>query len=395
MTFRDVWSDDSVRGPVGGSIHVVRGRDAVLRTQSVLAEFSERCGQAGALDDIGYFLSKPGMFTRVPHLLLVSKSDTLNVEDMTPDMLLGALLVYRYTGLGVGLGLYTTNDRSGRGTLLAPAELRAWIASRASLWLLERGALAVMISYRDAGLPANQTEIAGDDDGGERLRWVRREREVMEYLPLEPTYDATLATIGQRTRRNLRYYRRIAEAQLGCMFVPSVEIGKAEFLDFNRACMYAVSAKAAGWRYDSLNELASPVLMGAKDRNGRWLCLLGGRRRRDGTEILWQMNREDLASYSLSIVMRSYFLEHEIQDGLPRLYMEGGTSHPIGKSFVREKVTDLVVLRRSVLGSLIPRVAKYLLKYDNELAVTLVDHDLEWHSSQRELLACPTTTMSI
>lgn len=396
MTFREDSPENFDRGSVAGAnVHVVCGREPILKMQGILADLGERCGQAGALDDIGYFLSKPGMFARVPHLLLVSKSATLDMQDITSSKLLGALLVYSYRGLGIGLGLYTTNDRSGRGTLLAPVEMRAWIASHASLWLLDRGALAVMVSYRDRGLPANQEEVAGDDDNGRRLRWVRREREILEYLPLEPTYDATLAKIGQRTRRNLRYYRRLAEAQLGCTFVPCVDISKDEFLDFNRECMYAVSAKAAAWRYDSLKELASPLLMGAKDKDGRWLCLLGGRRRRDGTEILWQMNRENLASYSLSIVMRSYFLEHETQHGLPRLYMEGGTSHPIGKSFLREKVTDLVVLRQSMLGSLIPHVAKYLLKYDNELAVTLVDQDLEWHSSERELLASRWTSISV
>lgn len=395
MTFRDKLADGSAQEPVGGSVHVVRGHNAVLGMQGVLAEFSERCGQPGVLDDIGYFLSKPGMFARVPHLLLVSKSATRNPAKFTPDTLLGALLVYGYTGLGIGLGLYTTNDRSGRGTVVAPAEMRSRIASHASLWLLNRGALAVMISYRDVGLPVNQQYVLEDADDNCRLRWVRRERDMMEYLPLQPTYDATLAGIGQRTRRNLRYYRRLAEAQLGCEFVPHVKINRTEFLDFNRECMYAVPARVAAWRYELMKELASPLLMGARDANGRWLCLLGGRRRRDGTEILWQMNRDGLESYSLSIVMRSYFLEHEIQHGLPRLYMAGGTGHPIGRSFVREKVTDLVLLRRSLLGSLVPQIAKYFVPRDNDLAVTLVNPDLKWRSSERELLECSSARVSV
>lgn len=395
MTFREDSPDYPDRGSVvGTNVHLVRGRGPILKMQEVLSDFSECCGQPGAFDDVPYFLSKPGIFTRTPYLLLVSKSATLNMEDIAPDMLLGAVLVYRNTKLGIGLGLYTTNDRSGWATVLAPVEMRAWIASRASLWLLDQGALAVMISYR-GGLPENGNGFAEDAKDGRKLRWIRREREVMEYLPLASTYDATLARIGQRTRKNLRYYRRLAEAQLGCTFVPNVTISKAEFLDYNRECMYAVSAKIAALRYDLLKELASPLLMGIKDGNGRWLSLLGTRRLRNGTEILWQMNREGLPSYSLSIVMRSYCLEHEIEHGVPRLYVAGGTPHPIGRSFLRGKITDLVVLRRSVLGSLLPHLAKYLVTYDNGLAVALVDQNLEWRSSKQELLAFPSTSLSI
>lgn len=396
MTFRDESSENSERDSVVGvDIHVISGREPILKMQAVLADFSEHCGQAGAMDDIGYFLSKPGMFRRIPHLLLISKTPNLDMTKVTADELAGVVLVYRYEAFGCDLRTFTTNDRSGRGTLVAPAGSRAKIASLASRWLLDRGALNIMISFRDAELqtnPARQFVKSSEGDG--RLRWARREREVMEYLPLAATYDATLAGIGQRTRRNMRYYRRQAEAQLGCSFVPEVEIGKAEFLDFNRECMYAVSGKVAAWRYQSLKELSDPLLAGIKDREGRWLSLLGGRRRREGTEILWQMNREGLSSYSLSVVMRSYFIEHEVLHGMTRLYLEGGSGHPIRLSFVKEKVNDLVVLRRSLLGFLIPLVAKRFVKYDNDLAVMLVDNDLEWNCSERDLTACLRTSIS-
>jgi hypothetical protein len=203
---------------------------------------------------------------------------------------------------------------------------------------------------------------------------------------LEKTFDATLAKIGQRTRRNLRYYRKRAEAELGCIFLPAVQIDKREFLEFNRDCMYAVPAKAAGWRYDSLRDVSTPLFMGIKDREGRWLSLLGGRRHHAWTEILWQMNRDGLSSYSLSLVMRSYFMEHEIAHGMTKLYMEGGTAHPMRFSFVNHKVTDLVVMRRSRLALLIPRLAKLFIKPDNELALMLLDRSLYGDSQEKSEL---------
>jgi hypothetical protein len=375
-------SNDIVGSISGATIHIVRGGDSILRLQQVLADLSERCGQPGVMDDVGYFLSKPGTFRRVPHLLLFSRTSSLDLERVTANDLLGAVLVYKYMVLGCGIGTFSTNDRSGRGTLVAPAALRSTMAEMVIRRLMDGGALAVLISFRD-GEAANEREnsnksllFGNSADNHKRARWVWRERETPDYLPLQETYDGTLGKIGQRTRRNMRYYRKRAEGELGCTFVPLVRINKREFLDFNRDCMYAVSTKVAIWRYDSLKDLGAPLFMGIKDRDGRWLSLLGGRRHHAGTEILWQMNRGGLSAYSLSIVMRSYFIEHEIAHGMTKLYMEGGTAHPMRFSFNNDKVTDLVVIRRSRLALLVPKLVRLFIKPDNELALMLLDKSL-------------------
>jgi hypothetical protein len=375
-------SNDIAGSISGATIHTVRGGDSILRLQEVLADLSARCGQPGVMDDVGYFLSKPGTFTRVPHLLLFSKTSSLDLKRLTANDLLGAVLVYKYMVLGCGIGTFSSNDRSGRGTLVAPAALRSTIAEMVIRRLMDGGALAVLISFRD-GEAANEREnsnksllFGNSADNHKRARWVWRERETPDYLPLQETYDGTLGKIGQRTRRNMRYYRKRAEGELGCTFVPLVGINKREFLDFNRDCMYAVSTKVAMWRYDSLKDLGAPLFMGIKDRDGRWLSLLGGRRHHGGTEILWQMNRGGLSAYSLSIVMRSYFIEHEIAHGMTKLYMEGGTAHPMRFSFNNDKVTDLVVIRRSRLALLVPKLVRLFIKPDNELALMLLDKSL-------------------
>jgi len=368
----------------GATIHVVRGDDSILRLQRVLDDLCARCGQPGVMDDIRYFLAKPGTLKRVPHLLLVSKARSLDLERLTADDLLGAVLLYRYMLLGFGIGTFSTNDRSGRGGLVAPAALRSAVAEAASRSLMARGALTVLISFRDegagnegsGGVQANSSE--GRSSNGFTIedklaRWAWRERETPDYLPLEKTFEATISKLGTRTRRNMRYYRKRAETELGCVFLPAAEISKREFLDFNRECMYARPDKVASWRYDSLKNIGTPLFMGIKDGQGRWLSLLGGRRTRAGTEILWQMNRAGKSHYSLSIVMRSYFMEHEIAHGMTKLYMEGGTSHPMRFSFVNDKVTDLVVVRRSALGLLLPKLARYFIKPDNELALMLLE----------------------
>jgi hypothetical protein len=132
------------------------------------------------------------------------------------------------------------------------------------------------------------------------------------------------------------------------------------------------------WRYDSLKDLARPVLMGIQDREGRWLSMLGGRRYNDGSEILWQLNRDGFAADSLSTVMRSYFIEHEIAHGSRRMYIEGGTPHPIRLSFVPEDLTDLAVMRHTRTARAMEKIARHYISPDNELSQMLGVIDQEW-----------------
>src|ERR1700760_4737553 len=107
QTARDVVDMESLFS--AATIHAVSGASSVLRLQGVLAELSARCDQLGVMDDIQYFLSKPGRLKRVPYLLLVSKTPSLNLDTLTPEDLYGAILLYRYKVAGVGVGIYTTN----------------------------------------------------------------------------------------------------------------------------------------------------------------------------------------------------------------------------------------------------------------------------------------------
>jgi hypothetical protein len=367
----------------GAVVHCVTGRESVLRLSQMLIEFSARCGQPGAMDDIAYFLTKPGALPRIPNLLLVARRAELDWNRPKLDELLGALLIFEQDILGIGVGAYATNDRSGRSTLIALRSNRSRVVALASRALLERGAHLVMMSFRAtdeagscASIPTPLLEVA--EHGKVVGRWAQRKRTIPGYLPLSTTFDATLAKIGQRTRSNLRYYRRRAEADMGCVFLPQIEATRKEVLRFNRQCMYAVPASVAGWRYDSLKDLKEPVFMGIKDREGRWLSVLGGRRYGDRSEILWQMNRSGHATSSLGTVMRSYYIEHEIAHGSRRMYIEGGTPHPIKFSFVPEELTDLVVMRPTLIAKAMQMVARRWIEPDNELSHMLDANDLEW-----------------
>lgn len=343
------------------------------------------------MSDLAYFLGKPGVLTRTPVLMLISgkrgEPDSARGQDSgppAPDEMLGALLLYQYRLSGIRTGIYTSNDRSGRNTLVAPPGLRGRIAFTAARYLLEQGAHVTMLSFRDdpaadpsPPLPARETSLLPETLP--HSRWALRNRVIPEYLALGRTYDETLATIGQRTRSNLRYYRRRTERELGCTFLPELKLEERDVIALNRACMYAVPDHVAIWRLATLHDLSEPLLMGLRDRDGRLLSLLGGRRVGRSSEILWQMNRDGLPHLSLSLVMRGYFLEHEIGRGAERFYIEGGTPHPIRESFTKATVTDLAMLRRTPTAYLTQKLARHTTGEDNELATMLYDSALPWH----------------
>jgi hypothetical protein len=268
--------------------------------------------------------------------------------------------------------MYTSNDRSGRRNVVALPEDRPAVASRVAEYLLEQGAHVVMLSFRSNGLPEESCSFLSRETSASS--WVARHREIADYLSLGSTFDETLASIGKRTRTHMRYYRRRAEADLGCTFDPNPSIGLEDVLAFNKECMYALPDEVVRWRLRVLEQLGDPILFGMRDGAGRWLSLLGGRRLHGDSEVFWQMNRSGFPAYSLSLVMRTYLIEHEVSRGAQRLYLDGGSSHSLCRSFVKATVTDVAALRRSPLAYLTRKLARRLIPWDNELAHLLV-HD--------------------
>ena len=118
-------------------------------------------------------------------------------------------------------------------------------------------------------------------------------------------------------------------------------------------------------------------LCGIRDRDGRWLSLVRGRRQEGIAEIDWLMNRADLPHYSLATVVRSCLIEHEISLGTRRLYIEGGTSMPIRGSFLRAPFAEVTFRRDSFYAGLLKQAAQRIIP-NHFLAATLRSAELTW-----------------
>lgn len=368
---------------IGCSVYIVRGDAAILRLQALLVRYSEACSSpSGTFLDLPYFLQKPGFLKRLPYLFIVSKRPGVPASSLQPEDISGTVLLLEYRLGFLGTKAFATNDRSGSGTLLARPEHRSQVAALICGVLMGRGGRVALLSF--TGTDPDDLRIGPVlRDLGRRSRgvqWAVRHRQLPAFLPLQPTLDGTLAGLGQKTRSNMRYYRRRAEKELGCTPILQVTATTEDMLAFNAVCMYPVPRATLQWRLRVLDAMHEPFLMGLQDREGRWLSVLAGRRFGDTSEILWQLNRAGHPAHSLGTVMRSYCMEQEIARGAKRLQVEGGTFHSMHHSFTQEKLVDLVVVRSGLYRPLRTFVSKYITA-ENSLADMLKSDALQWYEA--------------
>ncbi len=362
---------------------IVRGVDPILKLQVLMSELSVRCGQPGCWDDLKYFFSLPYARNKTPYLLLFVSRPGLTAQTVTSQDLVAALLTNEYRLRRIHTRIFITDDGIGRRTLIAPPALRNQIALLASYSLMLRGAQISSLTYQDDSASLEfQDRFPVTAKGGYR-RWATQQRESFAYLPLQSTFEATMATLGKRTRSHMRYYRRRAERDLGATFVSHVNIGRTEFQQFNRLCSFAVTDEVSDIRYNALSNSPNSFLSGIRDKDGNWLSIAGGQKNHGAIEVYWQMNLASRPAYSLSTVLRSFLIEYEISCGTKKFLIEGGTPHPMRFSFAREIVSDVIVRRTSVYANLVTLAAKYIFPYlfpKNFVAQLLSCRELQWGS---------------
>jgi len=365
-------SDESARQP--SEVGVLRGRESVAAMREMLIELSRRTGQAGAMDALDVFLNAPCARAKIPYLVLVGLREQVRPEMATADDVDGAVLIYQYQIAGRRTGVYATDDLGGSRTVIAPAEIRTVVAEMVCRTLVESGATVALVSLAGEG----NMIVRPVAKPCQACRVATRRRMVPQYLALAATYDQTLATLGKHTRRNLRYYRRMVEAKLQVEFVPSVAMGRAEFMEMNRASTNPGKADMVAWRYESLLAVERPLFCGLRAADGRWLSLIGGRRSSGVVDVAWQLNLAGMPRYSLSTAMRSFLLEYEISQGTERLVFEGGTPHSMRHSFVPVDVVDVIVERRSMAAWLLRKFSRWIFPEKNFLGQALRDRQLDW-----------------
>jgi hypothetical protein len=359
---------------------VLRGRSEILRLQPLLEALCERCDQVGATDYLEYFLTATDNLKKIPHLVLMTSRFDTGVSGLRAEDLLGAVLVYEYRVMGFGSSLFTASDYNGSRAVIAPSRLRRQISAAVCRHLMDRGAQIVLLNLEPGAPESCQTCFEREMAGNAKRWWGTQRRAVGATIALQKSLDATLARMGKHTRRNMRYYRRKAEAELGCTFTADVKsiLTMAQLMELNCASTHPVPHSVLERRYQTTRSMDGFFCVGLSRADGQWISLLGGRRHHGVTEVDWQMNRNGLAKLSVGTVIRCYLIEHEIAIGMEKLFFEGGTPHSMRHAFLSEEAMDIVVMNRSLSVFLLRRFARWLHPEKNFLLQTLMSPAVKW-----------------
>ena len=178
-------------------------------------------------------------------------------------------------------------------------------------------------------VPSSQQEVDNVSRIGQSL-----ERDVSSIrfknshriVPLRASYEAFLESLGYQTRRTFRRYRKKAEAEK-YSFVAKLSIADFESgaLSIIEDDVIEVKPELVKRAKDMMGAAAEPVIAGLRDADGRWVSILGGWRDDDRVTVVIQANSvKRYPQLNLSTVLRAYFCEWMILEGVKELLFWGG-----------------------------------------------------------------------
>ena len=259
-----------------------------------------------------------------------------------------------------------------------PDHIRCLVARQAAEFLIDRGALLVLISVSNGEFypPISRDLLVFRP----HMSALPRPAQFFELLNLKVPTKRRWQRWVDPTRRGFRYQLRRIEEDFGASLVVQPEMTESAFLFLNRNSAFPVSRRTALWRFRKTRHLSNSVFLGLRAADGEWLSALGGRRQGDLTEIDWQSNLKGLDRYSLVSAMRAHLLQYEIDRGTRFLRFCNGTPHPMQLYFRKEKVSDLLLFHPLLSSNIMRKVLPRLLPTDNLLSKVVREGSLAWHS---------------
>ena len=268
-----------------------------------------------------------------------------------------ALLTFRRVR-GIPLGFAAGGNLAGQGSVIAQEGDQVAVLEAAAHFLLRRS-LVFVVRFSTL-LPGAAPPLLARTDDEIAGRWTVRE--VRLRLPLEGGMPAIMARLSYKMRRNVRYYRRRAETQLGWVFVPAMTVEQREHAvaRLHGQAVYPVSSHRARKREAFMQTVDGGFAMGLQDATGEWISYLTGWRTPHGTHVDWQMNSREHASASVSTVLRAYLIEHEVMRGSPAIVFVGLTTPFWSRACEPAFCADLIATGNGLTRWLVRAVATWL-----------------------------------
>lgn len=156
---------------------------------------------------------------------------------------------------------------------------------------------------------------------------IRFHTRLEDVLPLASTYEATLASLGKRTRRNIRLARKralasqIACSRLGNMNAPL----RAELLALNAQTLPQPLPRRRVNRYEHFIDSSGGAFRSVlREPEGTMLSYAAGIVRGNVAYLIYQLNHCGWASISPALLHRACLIEQFTQEGINELVFVHG-----------------------------------------------------------------------
>lgn len=326
-------------GKAKSRILVVRGAEHISKLRPILLELRDRVGQSDdMLTSPDWFMSRTLMWDATPVVVLQSVDEVIQ----------SAVLLHVRCWHGIWTGVLKCGDLTGAAGVIALTHNRLSAVERAVETIFDNTlAHTVVATLRQPAVAALSNGCVPPTHGG---GW--QTREVRCRLNLIGGLDEFLLRQSRKFRRNFHYYRRCAEVELGCRFLPNLTAAQSS--EAVRALhgqgIYVVPGRRAIRHEAAVRNTAGSFAMGLIDKEGRWISYLAGWRQAESTFIEWQLNVVDHEATSLSTVMRSFLVDHEAKRGAQSLMFVGGTSGSWARACELETCADLLAIRKGPIS---------------------------------------------
>ena len=332
------------------------GEANILSAKDELNAFRTKCGQVDDLmTSLEYYLPWTKIWRAWPILVMVYRQNCL----------FGVVLLHLRTKSGIPVGIARAGNGSGQGSVVGNPTDWCEIIEIVSKTILKLPAVHTVFISAHWSHQAIQLE----NRPAQNLQGQWQFRSTRNRLKLTAGYDATMAQLGYKMRRNLRYYRKRAQAELCCHFISDLndqQRNEAVLSLYSKGIYVhdrcrALSVEAV------LRSVAGHFAMGLQKANGDWVSYVAGWRIAGLTFVEWQLNDSQYDKLSISTVMRGFLLEHEAESNIDEINFVGGTSEIWSRVCEPSLCGELLATRKGLVGALTQRVTM-LLRPHGELA---------------------------
>jgi hypothetical protein len=188
----------------------------------------------------------------------------------------------------------------------------------------------------------------------ESVRDLRRE------LLLPGSFETFLGTLGYRTRRNFRHYRRRAESARWTFHSGLDEQSFAAGVLGMQGCQQFAKSRRYLEKCLAFVDAPGSLRIGLRTPEGQWVGLAGGRIEGARLYLLFQLNHSGYLPWSVSTVLRSLLIEYAVSRGVDRIVFLDGCGGALRPYCVPEQCRITLIEKQNLLAG-VARAARELI----------------------------------